>query len=102
MKFTDSGLILPDAPEPVYTKELAQKIHEVKPPHRLVVDITKNPDYKGYLGIRVYENQVMAMSNQQQNDVLAYLHRVRVLIESWGFKCFFDGVAGDPPRGTYV
>lgn len=83
-----------------YTKELGNAIHAVKPPKDIVVDITSRDDYPGYIGIRLYENQIMALSDAKQLEVMNYLHTVRVAIESFGAKCFFDGVAGDPPRGT--
>jgi hypothetical protein len=42
----------------------------------------------------------MSLSEAKQLEVMNYLHTVRLTIESFGAKCWFDGVAGDPPRGT--
>ena len=83
-----------------YTKEMGTAIHAVKPPKDIVVDITSRNDYPNYIGIRLYENQIMSLSEAKQLEVMNYLHTVRLAIESFGAKCFFDGVAGDPPRGT--
>lgn len=83
-----------------YTKEMSDAIRAVKPPYGIIVDITTNPDYEGYLGIRLYENQIMSMSEEKQQGVMMYLQTVRMVIESFGAKCFFDGIAGDPPRST--
>jgi hypothetical protein len=81
---------------------MQQAIRAVKPPYNMIVDITTNPDYPEYLGIRIYENQVMSLSEEKQLTVMEYLHQVRLVIESFGVKCFFDGAAGDPPRSTSV
>lgn len=68
----------------------------MKPPYPgIIVDITENPSY---IGLRVYENQIMSLSSEKQYGVMMYLHEMRKVILQFGYKCFFEGAKGDPPR----
>lgn len=79
-----------------FTDEMRIAVRQIKGPYNgLVVDFVEFPDY---IGLRVYENQIMSMSDSQQYSVMEYLHMLRNIIESFGVKCFFDGAKGDPPR----
>jgi ribonucleotide reductase beta subunit family protein with ferritin-like domain len=81
-----------------FTKEMSVAVHQVKPPYpKLVVDFV---EFDQYIGIRVYENQIMEMNAPQMETFMEYLQMIRKLIESFGVKCYFDGAKGDPPRGT--
>ena len=78
-----------------FTKEMKLATRQIKPPYRgLVVDFVEFPDY---IGLRIYENQIMSMSSSEQYSVMEYLQLLRSTIESFGVKCFFDGAKGDPP-----
>lgn len=66
-----------------------------KPPYNIVVDIVETP---GYLALRVYENEVMSLSSDKQLIVMEYLHKLRNIVMTFGIKCHFQGVPGDPPR----
>lgn len=78
-----------------FTKEMKAATRQIKAPYRgLVVDFVEFPDY---IGLRVYENQIMSMSSSEQYSVMEYLQLLRATIESFGVKCFFDGAKGDPP-----
>lgn len=83
---------------PKFTKEMSMAVHRLKPPYRgLIVDFVEFPNY---IGIRVYENQIMAMSDEQRVGIMEYLQLLRITLESFGVKANFDGAKGDPPRGT--
>lgn len=83
---------------PNYTREMSLAIKQIKPPYNgMVVDFVEFPDY---VGIRVYENQIMSMSESQKVSVMEYLQLLRVTLESFGVKANFDGAKGDPPRTT--
>jgi hypothetical protein len=71
-------------------------LKEMKPPYTgIVIDITENPSY---IGLRVYENQIMSLSDEKRYGVMMYLHEMRKVILQFGYKCFFEGAKGDPPR----
>ena len=81
-----------------FTKEMSTAVHQLKPPYpKLVVDFV---EFDQYIGIRVYENQIMEMNAPQMETFMEYLQMLRMTIESFGAKCYFDGAKGDPPRGT--
>lgn len=66
-----------------------------KPPYNIVVDLVEMPNF---LALRVYENEVMALSNEKQMIVMEYLFKLKGIVEQFGYICDFQGVAGDPPR----
>lgn len=79
-----------------YTKAMSEAVQRIKPPYRgMIVDIVEFPDY---LAVRVYENQIMSMSEGQKVGVMEYLQLLRTTLESFGVVCHFDGAVGDPPR----
>lgn len=78
-----------------FTQDMRKAVREFKPPYGVTIDFVEFPDY---IGIRTYENEVMAMSEAKQLTLMEYMHMIRKLIESYGVKCYFDGKAGDPPR----
>lgn len=78
------------------TKEMKLAASQVKPPYKgLVIDLVEFPNY---IGLRIYESQIMSMNDSQQFSVMEYLHNLRRVIESFGVECYFDGAKGDPPR----
>lgn len=80
------------------TKEMKIAAQQIKPPYKgLVVDLVEFPNY---VGLRIYENQIMSMTDAQQYSVMEYLHTLRRTIESFNVECYFDGAKGDPPRRT--
>jgi len=71
-------------------------LKQMKPPYEgIVVDIVET---KSYVGLRVYENQVMSLSDERQYGVMLHLHEMRKVLLDFGYKCFFQGAKGDPPR----
>jgi hypothetical protein len=79
-----------------YTSEMMTAVRTVKPPYAgIAVDFVEFPDY---IAIRIYENQIMALSDGQKVSVLEYLHQLRGILLSMGAtKVYFDGAKGDPP-----
>ena len=77
-------------------KLLINMLKEKKAPYPgIVIDIVENPSY---IGLRVYENQIMALSSEKQYGIMMHLHELRKIIETFGHKCLFEGHKGDPPR----
>jgi hypothetical protein len=71
-------------------------LKQMKPPYEdIVIDIVET---NSYVGLRVYENQVMSLSNERQYGVMLHLHEMRKVLLNFGYKCFFQGAKGDPPR----
>ena len=77
--------------------QMLKDVRLIKPPYGLIMDIVDN---EHFIELRVYENQVMAMNSTQQLIVMEYLHKVRKIIEGYGYKCYPLGAKGDPPRAT--
>jgi len=73
-------------------------LKEMKPPYDgIVIDIVENPSY---VGLRVYENQIMELSSDKQYGVMMHLHEMRKTLMQFGYKVFFEGAKGDPPRAS--
>jgi hypothetical protein len=70
-------------------------LKENKPPYNIIVDIVEMP---GFIAFRVYENEVMALSNEKQMLVMEYLFKLKKIVNDFGYKCDFQGAPGDPPR----
>ena len=71
-------------------------LKQMKPPYEdIVIDIVET---NSYVGLRVYENQVMSLSNERQYGIMLHLHEMRKVLLNFGYKCFFQGAKGDPPR----
>lgn len=81
-----------------FTKEMIVAVKSLKAPYPgLAFDLV---EFRDYLAIRVYENQIMALPDGYQVSVMEYLHQMRNILISMGAeKVYFDGVKGDPPRG---
>lgn len=81
---------------PKFTKEMSQAVRAIKPPYTgIAVDFVET---QNYISIRMYENQIMALSDGQKVSVMEYLHKLRNTIMMFGVeKVFFEGVKGDPP-----
>lgn len=52
----------------------------------------------GYIGVRVWENQIMSMGVDQRVNVLEYLNLVQATLESFGVTVIQEGAVGDPPK----
>lgn len=75
---------------------MSDAVQRLKPPYRgLIIDFVEYPEY---IAVRVYENQIMSMSEGQKVSIMEYLQLLRTTIESFGVVCHFDGAKGDPPR----
>jgi predicted methyltransferase len=73
-----------------YTKEIARKIREIKPPVRnLVLDVRSRPNY---LALTVYESNIMEYSEVDRMAIMDYLLLVRQIIQSFGIPCELEGM----------
>lgn len=89
-----AGLLRSNLPPVRYTKAMASAIRNIKVPYDLVVDMVEQGTW---IEIRVYENQVLALSDSQWEEALIQLLRRRDIIRTFGVKCELHGVAGEPP-----
>lgn len=74
---------------------LIKTLKELKSPYKITVDLVQKNDY---IALRIYENEVLALADGKQFTVVEYLHQMRNIIKSFGYRCFFEGEKGDPPR----
>jgi hypothetical protein len=81
----------------IYDPLVYKILKEHRPPYNVIVDIVTMPDF---LALRVYENEIMALSNEKQMIVMEYLYKLKTLVEQFGYVCDFQGVPGDPPRNV--
>ena len=73
-----------------YTKEIAKKIREFKPPVKnLLLDIRDRPNY---LALTVYESNIMEYNESDRMAIMDYLLLVRQLIQSFGVPCELEGM----------
>jgi hypothetical protein len=81
-----------------YTREMAMAIRQIKHPYpgKFTVDMVEWPD--GGISVRTYENEMMGMNETQRVTSMEFLNMVKAKIESFGEKCFVEGVPGDPPQ----
>jgi hypothetical protein len=40
----------------------------------------------------------MSLSDEKRYGIMMHLHEMRKVLETFGYKCFFEGAKGDPPR----
>lgn len=73
----------------LYTKQVAQEVRRIKRPAEFSLDIIAYPDF---LSLRVKEEQIMSMGDNKQLQVMEYLQKVRVLLESYGIRCELEGL----------
>jgi hypothetical protein len=76
-------------------KLLYKMLKEHKPPYNIVVDVIEMPDH---IALRVYENEIMAFSEDKRIMIMEYLIKLREVVHKFGMKCDFQGRPGDPPR----
>lgn len=74
---------------------LIKVIKENKPPYNIVVDIVDTPSF---IALRVYENEIMSLSDEKRMIVMEYLFKLKEIVHQFGYKCDFQGAPGDPPR----
>lgn len=77
------------AVEHLYTKQVAQEVRRIKKPISFDLDIVAYPEF---LSLRVREEQIMSMNDVKQLQVMEYLQKVRVLLESYGIRCELEGM----------
>ena len=73
----------------LYNKEVAKAIREVKRPCEFSLDVVAYPEF---LTLRVKEAEIMAMNDMNQLNVMEYLQKVRLIVESFGIRCELEGI----------
>lgn len=76
-----------------YSKEMQNAIKTVKKPFPVTVHVVA---LAGALGIRIYEDEVMEMSESKRVQLLEYLNLVQATLESFGMPVVLEGAQGKP------
>ena len=71
-----------------YTEEMKKKVHEIKKPSLLLMDIVMYPDF---LALRLYEDNFLQFEGIKKEMVIDYVKKVKQLIESYGVRCEMEG-----------
>jgi hypothetical protein len=72
--------------------DIAKAIRQIKPPvKRLTVDVVTHPDY---LGLRVYEDEIMEYDVTQRMNIMEYLLMLKKIVDSFGVRCEIEGAKG--------
>ena len=71
-----------------YTEEMKKKVHEIKKPSLLLMDIVMYPDF---LALRLYEDNFLQFEGIKKEMVIDYVKKVKQLIESYGVRCELEG-----------
>lgn len=73
-----------------YTKEMAQKVREIKKPVMdLEMDIVKYPEF---LALRLYEDNFMQFVGTKKEMVIDYVDKVKKMLEAYGVRVELEGV----------
>lgn len=71
-----------------YTEEMKKKIHQIKKPSMLLMDVVMYPDF---LALRLYEDNFLQFDGIKKEMVIDYVGKVKKLIESYGVRCELEG-----------
>ena len=71
-----------------YTEEMNKRIHELKKPSMLLMDVVMYPDF---LALRLYEDNFLQFDGVKKEMVIDYVGKVKKLIESYGVRCELEG-----------
>jgi hypothetical protein len=71
-----------------YTEEMKKRIHELKKPSMLLMDVVMYPDF---LALRLYEDNFLQFDGVKKEMVIDYVGKVKKLIESYGVRCELEG-----------
>lgn len=77
----------------LYTQEVKQAVHSVDKPVPVAVHVV---EFSDHLRLRVYENEVMRLGNDDRVRIMSFLSLAVEVIKSFGIDCFPEGVKGDP------
>lgn len=71
-----------------YTEEMKKKVHQIKKPSLLLMDVVMYPDF---LALRLYEDNFLQFEGIKKEMVIDYVKKVKQLIESYGVRCEMEG-----------
>ena len=71
-----------------YTEEMKKRVHEIKKPAMLLMDVVMYPDF---LALRLYEDNFIQFDGIKKEMVIDYVSKVKKLIESYGVRCELEG-----------
>jgi hypothetical protein len=75
-----------------YTAEMKKRVHEIKKPMLLMMDVVQYPDF---LALRLYEDNFVQFDGIKKEEAISYVDKVKKLIESYGVRCELEGVPSE-------
>jgi len=73
----------------IFYDDIGKAIRHIKAPvKRLTVDVVTHPDY---LGLRVYEDEVMEYDVNDRMNIMEYLLMLKKIVDSFGVRCEIEG-----------
>lgn len=77
----------------IYTHQMRSAVNAIKPPHDLIVDIVEyDMQMHKFIGIRFYESQWEYYNESERLRCIAYLTKIRSIIESFGVRTTLEPV----------
>lgn len=76
-----------------YNEEMRKRVREIKKPVTdLMMDVVMYPEF---LALRLYEDNFIKYDGIKKEMVIAYVDRIKKLIESYGVRCELEGVPSE-------
>lgn len=75
-----------------YTEEMKKRVHEIKKPSMLLMDVVMYPDF---LALRLYEDNFIQFDGSAKEQVIEYVMKLKKLIESYGVRCELEGAPSE-------
>lgn len=85
----------------VYTPQIKEAVRSVSVPKDFVMDIVQYDFHPPYIALRFYESHWRHMNDKERLKCIAYLQKIKKIIESHGVSVTLDPVY-DIPGGQKV
>lgn len=82
----------------IYTPKIKSQVHSIPVPSDFVMDVVEYDMPPPYIGLRFYESHWRHMSDKERLRCIAYLQKVKKIIQSYGIQVTIDPVY-DVPGG---
>ena len=79
----------------LYTPQMREAVHQVKPPHDFIIDIFEYDLQPSFLAIRFYESQWVHYNDSERLRCIMYLDKIKTLLESYGVMVTLEPVIDD-------
>jgi hypothetical protein len=85
----------------IYTPKMKRDVHTIKVPVNFAMDVVEYDMPPPYIGLRFYESHWRHMNDKERLKCIAYLQKVKKIIESYGVSVTLDPVY-DVPGGQKI